>query len=679
MTNDTCYILALIKRDDGERMLLGSGYYQFTAEQKHFAPNIFANDVVELQGTDGQLLAGQVRRSASQNFDGYIGDGTVAKTTVEQKRRDFFLFFRKQHHYTVVYIMPDGTAIKRDRGYITDAPAVQELYQLQPKWHIALAFEDVNYYSYAEDAAGNEVYSYSADLTLAAIETGGLVWDANGAISEAYKLSLVDIKGDTFQQSYEGKNLFDKTTAKIAGGYISGAHVVSGYQDPITNQRDRLAIVPCLPNTTYTITKPATPVLSKNRFRIGTSADAPANGSTLNDYWNAGDGAATTTRTFTTSSTANWLCIFYGQTEDYGASDILQTVLDGIQLELGSTATSYEPFVGGKASPSPDYPQPIQTVTGTQTITVNGTNYTINLGTIELNELGTYRDRIYKDGASWKLRKETASYTFDGTEPWTYDDVRIPRSYLTSVGLGTLGIHPAIPASSSVMPIGITNRFVGKTFAAFYTNSEGNGFAMSTSGRNFQIGDNSWTSSADAIAAATGTKWTYALATGYATDTTITDAGLIAQLDAVEAAIAESTTTPTVTASSPNLPAILGLAPNGDTGGYIFDANSGGGPVNVTVNGVDSATPVWHVYGPCTNPTLTNSTTGEALTWNSTVPSGQELIIDMGAQTATLEGANVFEFVSGSWVTMQPGINRISYTAGNTTDGSRIYWNEVVG
>ena len=53
-----CYILALIIRDDGERLLLGDGAYEFKDSQQHFQPNTYANDVVELQGTDGQMLAG---------------------------------------------------------------------------------------------------------------------------------------------------------------------------------------------------------------------------------------------------------------------------------------------------------------------------------------------------------------------------------------------------------------------------------------------------------------------------------------------------------------------------------------------------------------------------------------------------------------------------------------------
>lgn len=44
------------------------------------------------------------------------------------------------------------------------------------------------------------------------------------------------------------------------------------------------------------------------------------------------------------------------------------------QLEAGSTATSFEPYVGGTASPNPDYPQAVNTVTGEQTTGITGKN-----------------------------------------------------------------------------------------------------------------------------------------------------------------------------------------------------------------------------------------------------------------------------------------------------------------
>ena len=175
------FILALFIRDDGERFLLGTGFYEFQQSQLHFAANVLNNDVVEVQGNDGVLLAGQVRRAAKQSFDGYIGDGTVSRADIEQKRRDFFAFFRKNYYYTVVYVFNDGTAIQRKNGFIVDAPEVEELYQIFPEYHIAFNFEDVNYYTYSEDDDGNEIFGKSANVGLSSSSVqGGLIWDADG-------------------------------------------------------------------------------------------------------------------------------------------------------------------------------------------------------------------------------------------------------------------------------------------------------------------------------------------------------------------------------------------------------------------------------------------------------------------------------------------------------------------
>ena len=175
------FILALFIRDDGERFLLGSGAYQFKQDQLHFIANTYQNDIVEVQGNDGLLLAGQVRRAVAQAFDGYIGDSTVARTDIEQYRQDFLAFFRKNFFYTVVYIFNDGSAIQRRQGFIVDAPEVKELYQLFPEYHIALNFEDINYYSYEEDENGDEAYTKSAEIALTlGVQNGGLIWDATG-------------------------------------------------------------------------------------------------------------------------------------------------------------------------------------------------------------------------------------------------------------------------------------------------------------------------------------------------------------------------------------------------------------------------------------------------------------------------------------------------------------------
>lgn len=180
-----CFILALFIRDDGQRLLLGDGYYDFNQKLQHFQANTIANDVVEIQGDSGQLLAGQVMRSGAQKFEGYIGDATTNRQTIEQKRSDFMAFFRIKHFYKVIYIFPDGTAIQRQRGYLTDAPTIPEIFQKFPEYSVALNFEDANYYEYAEDAVGNEIYAHIAEIMLNAAKRGGLVWNAIGAVSDS--------------------------------------------------------------------------------------------------------------------------------------------------------------------------------------------------------------------------------------------------------------------------------------------------------------------------------------------------------------------------------------------------------------------------------------------------------------------------------------------------------------
>ena len=182
------WIVAMFIRDDGERLLLGDGKYDFNADQLHYGADAMANDVVELQGTNGQVLAGQVRRSTAQDFSGFVGTGTNSKQEIEQWRREFLCFFATGHYFTAVYVAcPEhegdkNSAIARKRGYLTEAPEVRELYQVTPEYHVALAFEDVNYYQYAEDSEGNEIYANIETIDVSGAADGGLVWDNNGAV-----------------------------------------------------------------------------------------------------------------------------------------------------------------------------------------------------------------------------------------------------------------------------------------------------------------------------------------------------------------------------------------------------------------------------------------------------------------------------------------------------------------
>lgn len=200
------WIIVMFRRDDGERLILGDDYYEFKSDQKQFAANTLVNDVVDVQGGDGQIFAGQVQRASTQSFDGFIGDATTSQTTVEKKRREFFAFFATGHYFDAIYVFADGTAIKRRRGFLVDAPEVQEEWQIFPEYHVALGFEDINYYEYLEDEDGGEIYGHRLELERSGQTSGGAVWDETGWVW--------DTVGGTFEGTGAASGIIEVNSIK---------------------------------------------------------------------------------------------------------------------------------------------------------------------------------------------------------------------------------------------------------------------------------------------------------------------------------------------------------------------------------------------------------------------------------------------------------------------------------
>lgn len=201
-----CYIIALFIRDDGVRLRLGDGVYEFIEKQLHFTSDKIANTTVDVQGGNGVLLAGQVRRANTQTFKGYVGDSGMSKAEIQTARREFINFFQEQHYFEVIYVMPDGSAIKRQRGFLVNAPEVKDLWQIFPQYSVGLGFEDVNYYRYNEDDEGNELYGQEALLPLYNAPTGGYEWDDAGLMfDELGAISLPGV-GGTAEINIESKD-----------------------------------------------------------------------------------------------------------------------------------------------------------------------------------------------------------------------------------------------------------------------------------------------------------------------------------------------------------------------------------------------------------------------------------------------------------------------------------------
>lgn len=940
------WILALFIRSDGERLLLGDGWFDFKDGLQHFQPDTFANDVVELQGTDGQLLAGQVRRSNAQPFDGYIGDATADQPTIEQRRRQFLQFFRKKMFYTVVYIFPNGTAIQRKRGYIVDAPTVPELWQKFPEYHVALNFEDIDYYEYAEDENGNEIFAHVVSLNIASIAEGGLIWDGYGAVSEGFSwgdpqnistvkglFAITDaadqspiyttkFNGNTAQDIHNGRNLIKMNDASGTNANVS--YYVQ--HTPAINMT-------LVEGTTYTFSADVTigGSVSQCSWSIGCGTTQYAHDIFQNPP--AVNGSAHISYTFTPTATdLSYGTHFYLRFPRFSTTQTgVNYSIKNVMVEEGDVEHPFEPYVAGAIVPSTTVPVQVETVTGNQVVTITGKNlfdgemelgyingitgqnavnnayirdanyipvaeqtdyilssptysgqyliyeykldktynlstnkgsadgkfttdpntrfvrfrpnmqnlsmdtkfqlelgstattyeapqirkYEVNLGRnimrvddstrtsgsftitiadgvvtgdgtasgtvaqnlttdwvvlqpgtytmsanntatnsearlkctdkatnsdlagtellmssanatktftiteqkqvkfyarfgastydnfsfkpqldrgssatpytpyftpIELCKIGTAQDYIWNDDGTWKIHKEVERVILDGSETWTATQMTNSWLYYTIVsGFKT--------TATSQLPNILSDYFTQSTANAQWTSALGSASVATNDGASpstqlrITVGDSSNQLSAFKTWLGNNKPSFYhQLATP--TDTAITEQALISQLNSLNSANAWGAQnniilTPTVGAQGELDMTYYRELQGG--GGLEWSAGDGGGPVTIDVAGIASAYPVWTITGPATDPTLTNVTTGQTITWNGTVPSGQTLVIDMGNQTATMAGANVFQYLSGDWIELREGSNVVSYIANDTTDPSRLEWNGVVG
>ena len=173
--------------------------------------------------------------------------------------------------------------------------------------------------------------------------------------------------------------------------------------------------------------------------------------------------------------------------------------------------------------------------------------YLISLGSIELCKIGTYQDYIWKDGSDWKIHKEFGKLVLTGSqdEEWT-----ISNSGTVNFFYRYRYINDAVQNRDYY----ICDRF---SYANVSSNNTDEGFMIiNINQMRFRWGTEMTTDNLRTWLASNNVSVYYALAT--ATDTQITDATLIAQLEALASSTTYSPQTNySVLTPTPNLPAIL--------------------------------------------------------------------------------------------------------------------------
>lgn len=128
-----------------------------------------------------------------------------------------------------------------------------------------------------------------------------------------------------------------------------------------------------------------------------------------------------------------------------------------IQLETGSTATAYEPYVGGKPSPSPDYPQPMVAAEGTLTASgrAGTTPTTVTLPVLRAIPGTDIRDTLtYIGNGQWQVTRRVGVVQLDGTETWTVGGILADKSdwYYVSAKLPDAVDSSASPCACTHYP-----------------------------------------------------------------------------------------------------------------------------------------------------------------------------------------------------------------------------------
>ena len=175
------------------------------------------------------------------------------------------------------------------------------------------------------------------------------------------KLASVQLDGDTTQQTYSGKNLMPLTTISI---------------DDNTRQKN---FEIDLPANTYTISFDLDSFVLGSNTSFGVLMALVDSGDTqiisteiLSINSSTTTGRKTAQFTIATAASSLHASNIRINLADYNNG--ARAELSNIQIETGSTATSYEPYVGGIASPNPDYPQDVNVAQGGQTIKITGKN-----------------------------------------------------------------------------------------------------------------------------------------------------------------------------------------------------------------------------------------------------------------------------------------------------------------
>lgn len=166
------------------------------------------------------------------------------------------------------------------------------------------------------------------------------------------------ILGNSHQDSTTGKQLF-----KLTDNYLHAYFYHGDNQKIVPYSSNAVVYLPCEPNTTYTIhgrKNINNDMTRKNR--VGLTSELPAFNVKITK---TAEITLDKPLTITTEEDTKYLVIMAitnGEIGQLNFDKVLENNTSKLMVEVGDKASPYEPYTGGKPSPSPDYLQEIKSV-----------------------------------------------------------------------------------------------------------------------------------------------------------------------------------------------------------------------------------------------------------------------------------------------------------------------------
>ena len=264
-------------------------------------------------------------------------------------------------------------------------------------------------------------------------------------------LESLTLYGKSTQVSTTGAQLFDVSNADVVQMYIAN----SGIGNFVENYS---VIIPIKPSTSYTISEK-----NKKIFRTAITEEYPVESAptlfkdVAVDYKNI--------TTPNNLPNGNFLMIqLYGNFNH--APDF-----SGLMLNEGSTTKPWEPYTGGAPSPSPSYPQEIESVgdAGKINVNVQGANL------FDINDSSTIMDNYYvsekkgfslADGNYGRLFKLLPNTSYTWTQEQTIDG---EQNYKTDI---QLALFDEIPTQGKIAKERYFNVNLGEIVFKFNTDEK---------------------------------------------------------------------------------------------------------------------------------------------------------------------------------------------------------------